>query len=71
MEEGGRWRLTTPVTVFEDLLIVGGFTSEGYGAIPGDIRAFDARTGEMTWVFKTIPEQGEYGADDPLPFWWT
>lgn len=63
MEEGGRWRLTTPVTVFEDLLVVGGFTSEGYGAIPGDIRAFDARTGELSWVFKTIPEKGEYGAD--------
>ncbi|HIL09278.1 MAG TPA: c-type cytochrome [Candidatus Latescibacteria bacterium] len=63
IEEVGRWHSTTPVTVFEDLLIVGGFTAEGYGAVPGDIRAFDARTGERAWIFKTIPEPGEYGAD--------
>lgn len=28
---------------------------------PGDVRAFDVRTGEQLWVFQTIPQQGEYG----------
>ncbi|MDX1384556.1 MAG: PQQ-binding-like beta-propeller repeat protein [Thermoanaerobaculia bacterium] len=28
---------------------------------PGWLRGFDARTGEVLWVFHTIPQQGEYG----------
>lgn len=31
--------------------------------IPGYIRAFDVRTGQQRWVFKTIPTPGEYGND--------
>jgi len=27
----------------------------------GDVRGFDARTGEQLWVFKTVPQQGEFG----------
>jgi quinoprotein glucose dehydrogenase len=30
---------------------------------PGDIQAFDARTGRRVWRFKTVPEPGEYGND--------
>ena len=37
--------LTTPGTVFEDLLIVGGRVDERSGAAPGHIRAFDVRVG--------------------------
>jgi len=62
-EEVTFFRLTTPATIFENMLIVGGFTSEGYGAVPGDIRAFDVRTGQQVWVFRTIPAAGEFGAD--------
>ena len=29
----------------------------------GDVRGFDARTGEQLWVFKTVPQQGEFGND--------
>ena len=29
--------------------------------IPGWIRAFDVRTGQVRWTFKTIPGPGEYG----------
>jgi quinoprotein glucose dehydrogenase len=29
--------------------------------IPGYIRAFDVRTGQQRWVFKTIPTPGEFG----------
>lgn len=53
--------LTTPGVVYKDLLIVGGRTSEGLPATPGDIRAYDVRTGRMRWSFHTIPRPGEYG----------
>jgi quinoprotein glucose dehydrogenase len=28
---------------------------------PGDVRGFDARTGEQLWVFQTVPQEGEFG----------
>jgi len=30
---------------------------------PGHVRAFDPRTGEQVWMFKTIPQAGEFGND--------
>src|SRR5260370_4735036 len=30
---------------------------------PGDVRAFDARTGKRVWTFHTIPQAGEFGND--------
>ncbi len=53
--------LTTPGVVFGDLLIIGSITSEGLPSAPGDIRAFDARRGELRWSFHTIPHPGEPG----------
>jgi quinoprotein glucose dehydrogenase len=32
-------------------------------AIRGDVRAFDVRTGDLRWVFHTVPQAGEYGTD--------
>ena len=57
------YQFTTPGVVYRDLYIVGGFFSENYGAAPGDIRAYDVRTGHLVWSFHTIPYPGEYGAD--------
>jgi quinoprotein glucose dehydrogenase len=54
---------TTPGRVFEDLLILGSATNQGYGSAPGDIRAFDVRTGKLVWAFHTIPRPGEFGYD--------
>jgi quinoprotein glucose dehydrogenase len=54
-------RLTTPGIVYKDLLIVGGRLSEGLPASPGDIRAYDVRTGALRWAFHTIPHPGEPG----------
>jgi quinoprotein glucose dehydrogenase len=54
---------TTPGRVFEDLLILGSATNQGYGSAPGDIRAFDVRTGKLAWTFHTIPRPGEFGYD--------
>jgi quinoprotein glucose dehydrogenase len=54
---------TTPGRVFENLLILGSATNQGYGSAPGDIRAFDVRTGKLVWTFHTIPRPGEFGYD--------
>ena len=53
--------LTSPGAVFEDLIIVGGRNPETLPAPPGDIRAFDVRTGRLRWSFHTIPRPGEPG----------
>src|SRR5579871_1925475 len=54
---------TSPGRVFENLLILGSATNEEYRSAPGDIRAFDVRTGKLTWTFHTIPRPGEFGYD--------
>jgi quinoprotein glucose dehydrogenase len=53
----------TPGRVFENIIILGSATGEGYLAPPGDIRAFDVVTGKLLWVFHTIPRPGEFGYD--------
>jgi quinoprotein glucose dehydrogenase len=53
--------LTTPGVVYKNLLIVGGRVPEALPAPPGDIRAYDVRTGKMRWSFHTIPHPGEAG----------
>jgi len=55
--------LTSPPVVYKDLFIVGGRNAETLPAPPGDIRAFDARTGKLRWSFHTIPQPGEFGYD--------
>jgi quinoprotein glucose dehydrogenase len=52
---------TSPGRVFENMIILGSITGEGYDSPPGDIRAFDVRTGRMVWNFHTIPRPGEFG----------
>ena len=53
----------TPGKVFENLIILGSATGESYGSAPGDLRAFDVRTGKLVWTFRTIPHPGEFGYD--------
>ncbi|MBV8821139.1 MAG: PQQ-binding-like beta-propeller repeat protein [Acidobacteriaceae bacterium] len=55
--------MTSPGIVYKDLIIVGDRTPEALPAPPGDIRAYDVRTGAMRWTFHTIPHRGEYGYD--------
>ncbi|CAN5273489.1 hypothetical protein BH11BAC6_BH11BAC6_13920 [soil metagenome] len=52
---------TSAPSVYKDLLITGTRVSEGMDAAPGDIRAFDVRTGKIVWQFHTIPRPGEPG----------
>ena len=53
--------ITTPGIVYKDLLIVGSITSETLPTAPGDIRAYEVRTGRLRWTFHTIPRPGEFG----------
>src|SRR6202020_3491517 len=64
--------LTSPGMVYQDLIIVGGRNPETYPSPPGDIRAFDVRTGELRWSFHTIPHPGEFGYTTwPVDAWKT
>lgn len=54
---------TSPGIVYKDLLIMGSSVSETLPASPGDIRAYDVRTGKIRWTFHTIPHPGEFGYD--------
>ena len=50
-----------PGRIFENLLILGSATNEEYRSGPGDIRAYDVRSGQLVWTFHTIPHPGEVG----------
>ncbi len=52
---------TSPGVVYRDLIILGSTVPEDNPATPGDIRAFDVRTGKLRWIFHTIPHPGEFG----------
>lgn len=52
---------TSPGIIFEDKIIIGTRVSENNDAAPGYVRAFNAVTGALDWVFHTIPRPGEYG----------
>jgi quinoprotein glucose dehydrogenase len=52
---------SSPGVIFEDMLILGSTVPETLPGSPGFIRAFDAKTGKLRWVFRTIPKPGEFG----------
>ena len=54
---------TSPGIVYKNLIILGMREPESLPAPPGDIRAYDVRTGALRWSFHTIPHPGEYGYD--------
>lgn len=53
--------LTSPGIIYKDEIIVGGRNPETLPAAPGDVRAYDVRTGKLRWSFHTIPHLGEFG----------
>ena len=64
--------VTSPAVIYKDLMIVGGRESETLPASPGDVRAYDVRTGKLRWSFHTIPHPGEFGYDTwPKDAWKT
>jgi quinoprotein glucose dehydrogenase len=59
----GRIQSGTPGKVFENLVMLGSATGEGYMSPPGDLRAYDVVTGALVWQFHTVPRPGEFGYD--------
>jgi quinoprotein glucose dehydrogenase len=55
------FRVPNPGKVFENLIILGSATGEGWMSPPGDIRAYDVVTGKRVWQFHTVPLPGEFG----------
>ena len=43
---------------------------DSYSATPGDIHAYDVRTGKLAWVFHSVPRPGEFGYDTWPPDAW-
>ena len=67
---------SSPPTVVGDVIVVGsahriGLRPPSMVNTPGDVRGFDARTGEQLWTFKTIPEAGELGGDTWMSDSWS
>lgn len=54
---------TSPGVIYKDLIIIGSSLGETYLGLPGNIRAYDVHSGQMKWMFNTIPKPGEYGHD--------
>jgi len=61
---------STPGVVYGDLYIIGSTVSESLPSSPGDIRAYDVKTGALRWIFHTIPRPGEFGYDTWPPDAW-
>ena len=63
-DRDGRYGLTSPVAVCQDVIVAGGWVSDSRPKGPaGDIRGFDAHTGKLLWTFHTVPRPGELGHD--------
>jgi quinoprotein glucose dehydrogenase len=60
----------TPGRIWQDRIIMGSAPGEGYGSAPGDLRAYDVRTGKRLWTFHTIPRPGEFGYETWPPDAW-
>ncbi len=55
---------SSPPIVCRDTVITGSCISDRRNALstpPGDVRAWDPRTGALKWTFHTIPHPGEFG----------
>ncbi|MEW5977084.1 MAG: PQQ-binding-like beta-propeller repeat protein [Acidobacteriota bacterium] len=56
--------VTSPPLVYQDLVMTGSIVPDSLPQGPsGDVRAFDARTGQMIWRFHSVPHPGEFGHD--------
>ena len=69
--EGLSVSASTPGVVYKDMLIIGTSVPEALPSAPGDVRAYDVKTGALRWSFHTIPHPGELGYDTWPPNAWT
>jgi quinoprotein glucose dehydrogenase len=64
---------TSPPVVWQDLVIVGNGVGDRLvypDDPPGDVQAFDVRTGRRVWRFATVPQEGEAGNETWLDGSW-
>lgn len=57
---------SSPGALYRDTLVVGSSISDRptrLRAVPGDLRGYDVRTGELKWTFHVVPAEGEPGTD--------
>jgi quinoprotein glucose dehydrogenase len=57
---------TSPAVIYRDLIILGNGVADRLvypKDPPGDVRAYNARTGKLVWTFHTVPHDGEFGSD--------
>tara|TARA_B100001123_G_scaffold182108_1_gene208411 strand:- start:1073 stop:3175 length:2103 start_codon:yes stop_codon:yes gene_type:complete len=57
---------SSPPIVVNDTVVIGNSAEQGYlqtriENVPGDILAYDSRTGDFKWKFNVIPRPGEFG----------
>ncbi|MBM42201.1 MAG: pyrroloquinoline quinone-dependent dehydrogenase [Acidobacteria bacterium] len=65
--DAARMTYSFPVAIAGDTIIVGSIMQDGaiqvLEAPPGHVRAYDARTGDLKWVFRTVPQGDDFGVD--------
>ncbi len=55
---------TSPPTVVGNVIVVGSSVMDWAPQVewpPGDVRGYDAQSGELLWTFHTVPRPGEFG----------
>ena len=61
------YNVTSPPIVCRDVVVMGsGIADWDYRpppkySTPGDVRGFNAHTGEQVWIFQTVPQEGKIG----------
>jgi quinoprotein glucose dehydrogenase len=73
LAEGLSWKInprhytnTSPPVIYKNLVIVGNGVGDRLvyrNDPPGDVRAFDAKTGTLVWTFRPVPRPGQFGHD--------
>jgi len=71
-----RVSVNNPGKIYENLIILSlmpaNIGGNQYSATPGDIHAYDVRTGKLAWVFHSVPRPGEFGYETwPADAWKT
>ena len=69
------YSISSPPLVCRDVVVVGSAIMDAplqlldmvvavpKQAPPGDVRAFDVRTGKQHWIFHSVPQEGEFGKE--------
>ncbi len=73
LSQGFAWEInkkhytnTSPPVIYKNLVILSNSIDDRViykHDPPGDVRAYDTRTGKRVWIFHTVPQKGEFGND--------